>query len=69
MQTALEEETTLTEITILPDGRIYVFGLSRPVLEILGELQSQDQRLRRLLEQAALNTPDSAAEDGKLAPC
>lgn len=66
MQTPLEDESTLTEITLLPDGRVYVFGLSRQVLEILGELQSQDQRVRCLLEQADLNTPEPLAEEGKL---
>lgn len=30
-----EAETTLTEITIQPDGRIYAFGLSREVAEVL----------------------------------
>jgi hypothetical protein len=67
MQSPLEDETTLTEITLLPDGRVYVFGLSQPVLEILGELQSQDQRVRRLLEQTAINTSEPVVEEEKLA--
>lgn len=37
------------ELTIAPDGRVFVFGTSRPILEVLESLQPQDQRLRRLL--------------------
>lgn len=48
------DETTLTEITILPDGRIYVFGLSQPVLEVILELQPSNQRLQRLHAQLQL---------------
>jgi hypothetical protein len=43
-------DAALTEITIQPDGRVYVQGLSRDVLEILGTLQPDDPRLNRLLE-------------------
>ena len=42
----LGDETTITEITIQPDGRIYVFGTSRRVLEVLEELRPDDPRLR-----------------------
>ena len=45
----LQEETTLTEITIQPDGRIYVFGASRPVLEVLESICPPDIRLANLL--------------------
>ena len=44
-------ETNITEITIQPDGRVYVFGLSRPVLEVLATLPAVDPWPRRLLEQ------------------
>jgi hypothetical protein len=37
-----------TEITILPDGRMYVFGLTRPVLELLAQLPLQDDQWRNL---------------------
>jgi hypothetical protein len=46
-----EDETTMTEITILPDGRLYVFGMSRPVLEMLRLLETGNPRLERLEEQ------------------
>ena len=46
---AIEDETCITEITFQPDGRIYVFGTSREMLEILECLQPHDARLNRLL--------------------
>src|SRR4051794_17182472 len=45
----VDDETHVTEISIGPDGRVYVFGLSRPVLEILAALQPADAKLSRLL--------------------
>ena len=47
----LGDETTITEITIQPDGRIYVFGTSRQVLEVLENLRPDDPRLRLRLGQ------------------
>jgi hypothetical protein len=46
------DETDLTEITIQPDGRIYVFGTSLPVLQILQSLQPKDPRISAILRQA-----------------
>ena len=34
-----DDETNITDIQLLPDGRICVFGLSAEVLEVLDELQ------------------------------
>ena len=42
----LDEETSITEITILPDGRIFVFGASREVLEVLDDLKLGDETAR-----------------------
>jgi hypothetical protein len=47
----LQDETTITEISIQPDGRLYVFGTSRRVLELLEGLRPNDARLGRLLRQ------------------
>ena len=44
-----DDETNITEITIEPDGRVFVFGTSRRVLEVLEGLRPGDPRLRRLL--------------------
>lgn len=45
------DETNITEIELLPDGRICVFGTSLEVLDLLDELQGgQDSNIRRRLE-------------------
>ena len=43
----LDDETTLSEITIMPDGRVYVFGALWAVLDALVELNPGDAALRR----------------------
>ena len=48
------DETVLTEITIQPDGRVYVFGTSRQSLEVLEALNPRDPKLQRLLSQVRL---------------
>jgi hypothetical protein len=46
-----EDETNITEIEILPDGRIYVFGTSLEVLAVLDVLQSgADETVKRRLD-------------------
>lgn len=45
----MEDESRITEITIQPDGRVYVFGTSRQVLEVLEVLHPGDEKLLRLL--------------------
>jgi hypothetical protein len=62
-----EDETALTEITILPDGRVYVFGMSQPVLEILGGLRPADPRLRRLLERVRSEATTAGGRRGPAA--
>jgi hypothetical protein len=42
-------EPATTEITITPDGRVFVFGLSRTVLEICCNLNPHDAQLGRRL--------------------
>jgi len=46
------DETELSEITIQPDGRVYVFGASLPILQILQSLQPNDARVSAILKQA-----------------
>jgi hypothetical protein len=38
-----EAETNVTDIELMPDGRIFVFGTSRQVLEVLSELKTADE--------------------------
>jgi hypothetical protein len=58
---AEEDLSPLSEITILPDGRVYVFGATRPVLEVLETLTSQDERVQRLMQ--ILRAQDSRHEE------
>ena len=59
----VDPETLTTEITIAPDGRVFVFGTSRPVLELLEKLQPGDARVRLLLEQVRRSEPQTAVVD------
>ena len=45
-----DDETAITEISILPDGRVCVFGASRHVLEVLAGLESRDDAVRERVE-------------------
>ena len=47
---SLDNEKNITELTIAPDGRVFVFGTSRRVLEVLESLQPGDARVHRLLQ-------------------
>jgi hypothetical protein len=49
-----------SEITILPDGRLYVFGLTRPVLELLANMPTQETHWKELA--ATLSTPTAPAD-------
>jgi hypothetical protein len=46
-----EDETTMTEITLQPDGRVFIFGTSRHVLDILLDLDPDSARLQRLISE------------------
>jgi hypothetical protein len=45
------DEGDFSEITILPDGRVYVFGLTRPLLEVLAGLPTREGCWQALWEQ------------------
>ncbi len=62
------DETNLTEIELMPDGRIFLFGASRQILEILSDLGLDDQALRsRLhhLESLGTNESDATGRPGQ----
>lgn len=42
-KSVLLDEANVTDIELLPDGRILVFGTSVEVLEVLSELPSEQQ--------------------------
>jgi hypothetical protein len=50
-----EDETAITEITIQPDGRIYIFGLSLEVAQVLEGLCPPGHAIGRLV--ATFETP------------
>jgi hypothetical protein len=46
------DDDAVSEITILPDGRVFVLGASRQVLEILETLSPEDAALKQRLKYA-----------------
>jgi hypothetical protein len=49
----IEDETLMSELTIMPDGRVFAFGTSRQLLEILHELDPRDANLNRVLDRVS----------------
>lgn len=45
-----DEETSITDIEIGSDGRIYIFGASREILELIRDLGFGDEHLRLRLD-------------------
>jgi hypothetical protein len=60
MDVSAADEFAATEITILPDGRVCLFGASRQVLELLRDVGLGDPMLDRRL--AALEATDEVAD-------
>ena len=61
-------EPATTDITITPDGRVFVFGLSRPVLEICRALNPRDEVLQRRLERLHQHQHESPSTFGEALP-
>jgi hypothetical protein len=47
---ALEDDSSISEINILPDGRVCLFGASRQVLELLDAIPLGDPTLKTRLD-------------------
>lgn len=45
------DDGTLSEIIILPDGRVYIFGMTLPLLETLAALPTREGHWQALLAQ------------------
>jgi len=43
------DDGALSEITILPDGRVYLFGMTLPLLEVLATLPTRESQWKALL--------------------
>ncbi|HEY1684715.1 MAG TPA: hypothetical protein VGG19_08135 [Tepidisphaeraceae bacterium] len=50
----IQNETEITELTIGIDGRIYVFGLSQQILNVLQAIAPTDATIKRLTAQTKL---------------
>jgi hypothetical protein len=59
---AEHEDADLSEITILPDGRLYVFGMTLPLLETLAALPTREGRWQALLDQVRAAATITAQE-------
>ncbi len=63
------DETNITDIELLPDGRICVFGTSLEVLDLLDELQGgQDLVIQRRLaaaQSAVANSNNAEISEGR----
>ncbi|NLE38210.1 MAG: hypothetical protein GX621_09325 [Pirellulaceae bacterium] len=46
----MEDERAISEITIAPDGRIFVFGMSKELLEVLETLSSDDDGMKQRVD-------------------
>jgi hypothetical protein len=44
------DESDESEITIQPDGRIFAFGITKPLVAVLAAIPTSDERTRRLLK-------------------
>ena len=60
---SLDNEKNISELTIAPDGRVFVFGTSRPILEVLEPLQPRDKKLQRLLEHVRRLESSSSSQE------
>lgn len=60
--TSIKAESSISELVIQPDGRVFVFGLSQPLLEMLGRLQSHDPHLAQRLQASRVGSKAYAGE-------
>jgi hypothetical protein len=59
---SLEDDSPISEINILPDGRVCLFGASQQVLEILDAIPLGDPALRSRIERLHTTDVQQAAE-------
>ena len=67
------DESRESEITILPDGRVFAFGITGPLAAVLATIPTADDRTRRLLERigrlGAHNWPHGPSRHGERDSC
>lgn len=57
MDVSADDESSVTEINILPDGRIFLFGASQQVLDVLAAIPLEDRTLKSRIER--IHTADA----------
>jgi hypothetical protein len=60
------DESAESEITILPDGRVFAFGITAPIAAVLATFPTADLRTRRLLERIGRVGAGSRPQDPSL---
>ena len=60
------DESAESEITILPDGRVFAFGITGPLAGVLATIPTADERTRRLLERIGRLGAGSGPQDPSL---
>ena len=57
------DESAESEITIQPDGRVFAFGITKPMAAVLATIPTPDQRMKNLLRRiGGLNGTTGALE-------
>ncbi len=46
---AAADESAESEITIQPDGRVFAFGITKPMAAVLATIPTSDERMKNLL--------------------
>jgi hypothetical protein len=60
---AAVDESAESEITIQPDGRVFAFGITKPLAAVLATIPTSDERMKNLLERiGGLNGMTGACE-------
>jgi hypothetical protein len=57
------EAGRFSEITILPDGRVYVFGICREVLDLVNNVSSRGTGLHRAVDDARTAEKEQKQEE------
>jgi hypothetical protein len=61
------DESAESEITIQPDGRIFAFGITKPLVAVLATIPTSDERTKRLLSRiSGLNGESRVGEPAEI---
>ncbi len=57
------DESAESEITIHADGRVFAFGITAGLAEVLATIPTSDRRVTRLLDRISRLNPDAARRE------